>query len=63
MHFHDKDVVVAYRFDGTLNSTTPDGTVTSNPYKAGDIRFNLANRSHFEQLIGARQSAIMMELK
>ena len=63
MHFHDKDVVVAYRYDGTLKSTTPDGTVTVNPYKAGDIRFNQANRSHFEQLVGERQSAMMIELK
>ena len=25
MHFHDKDIVVAYRYDGSLKSTTPDG--------------------------------------
>ena len=25
MHFHDKDIVVAYRYDGSLKSVTPDG--------------------------------------
>ena len=63
MHFHDKDVVVAYRYDGTLKSVTPDGAIVVNPYKAGDIRFNKANRSHYEELTTARQSAVMMELK
>jgi hypothetical protein len=63
MHFHDKDVVVAYRYDGTLKSVTPDGTVTINPLKAGDIRFNKANRTHYEELMTDRQSAVMMELK
>ena len=63
MHFHDKDVVVAFRYDGTLKSVTPDGTSVSNPYKAGDIRFNKANRSHYEELTTDRQSAVMVELK
>jgi hypothetical protein len=63
MHFHDKDVVVAYRYDGALKSVTPDGASVINPYKAGDIRFNKANRSHYEELTTARQSAVMMELK
>jgi hypothetical protein len=63
MHFHDKDVVVAYRYDGGLKSVTPQGQITVNDYKAGDIRFNKANRSHYEQLVGSRQSAVMLELK
>jgi hypothetical protein len=63
MHFHDKDVVVAYRYDGTLKSVTPDGASVVNPYKAGDIRFNKANRSHYEELTTDRQSAMIMELK
>jgi hypothetical protein len=63
MHFHDKDIVVAFRYDGTLKSVTPDGTSVTNPYKAGDIRFNKANRSHYEELITDRQSAVMVELK
>jgi hypothetical protein len=63
MHFHDKDVVVAYRYDGTLKSTMPDGTVMENPYKKGDIRFSKGNRSHSELLTTARQSAVILELK
>jgi hypothetical protein len=63
MHFHDKDVVVAYRYDGTLESVAPGGTTVINPYKSGDIRFNKANRSHYEELTTDRQSAVMMELK
>jgi hypothetical protein len=63
MHFHDKDVVVAYRYDGTLKSVTADGASVVNPYKAGDIRFNKANRSHYEELTTDRQSALIMELK
>jgi len=63
MHFHDKQVVVAYRYDGTLSSTTPDGQVTNNAYKKGDIRFNEPNRMHSELLVGDRQSAVILELK
>jgi hypothetical protein len=55
--------VVAYRYDGTLKSVAPDGAVVVNAYKAGDIRFNKANRSHFEELATEHQSAVMMELK
>ena len=63
MHFHDKDVVVAYRYDGTLRSIMPDGSTTDNPYKKGEIRFNKANRSHSELLTTDRQSAMILELK
>ena len=63
MHFHDKDVVVGYRYDGALKSVTPQGAVTVNPYKAGDIRFNRGDRAHYELLTGARQSAVILELK
>jgi uncharacterized RmlC-like cupin family protein len=63
MHFHDKDVVVAYRFDGALKSVTPDGASVVNRYKTGDIRFNKGNRAHYEELVDDRQSAVMMELK
>lgn len=63
MHFHDKDVVVVYRYDGSLKSTTPKGEVTVNDYTAGAIRFNKADRSHTEELIKGRQSAMMLELK
>jgi hypothetical protein len=63
MHFHDKEVVVTYLENGDLESTTPDGQKTVNPYKRGDVRFNLANRSHTEKLINGRQHAIITELK
>jgi len=63
MHFHDKDVVVADRYDGTLRSVAPDGAVVVNAYRSGDIRFNKANRSHYEELTTWRQSAVIMELK
>jgi hypothetical protein len=63
MHFHDKDVVVAYRYDGALKSVTPDGKSVVNSYKTGDIRFNKGNRAHYEELTTQRQSAVMMELK
>jgi hypothetical protein len=63
IHFHDKDIVVAYRLDGDLKSVTPDGASIVNPYKTGDIRFNKGNRSHYEVLTTAQQSAMMTELK
>jgi|HubBroStandDraft_1064217.scaffolds.fasta_scaffold07355_8 hypothetical protein len=63
MHFHDKDIVVAYRYDGALRSVTPAGAAVVNAYKAGEIRFNKANRAHYEELPTGRQSAVMMELK
>jgi hypothetical protein len=63
MHFHDKDVVVIYRGDGTLDSVTPDGKHAVTPHHFGEIRFNKGNRSHYELLTRGAQSAIMMELK
>jgi hypothetical protein len=63
MHFHDKDVVLGYRYDGSLKSVTPDGNTTVNDYKRGDIRFNKGDRAHFEELTSDRQSAVMAELK
>src|SRR5262249_23268223 len=35
MHFHDKDVVVVFRYDGSLKSTTPDGKSVVNDYYVG----------------------------
>jgi hypothetical protein len=63
MHFHDKDVVVVYRYDGSLKSSTPDGKSIVNNYKSGSIWFNRGNRSHFEELVKGQQSAMMMEFK
>ncbi len=63
MHFHDKNVVVVYEEDTALTSTTPDGKVVENDYKAGDVRFNLGNRVHSELLVRGTGSAVMTELK
>lgn len=63
MHFHNTEVVVAYRGNGDVSSTTPDGKTTVNHRKAGDIVFNVANRSHSEALVQGEQSGIMLELK
>jgi hypothetical protein len=63
MHFHDKDVVVAYLEDTALTSTTPDGAKKLNEYKAFDVRFNKGNRTHFELLAHGTGSAMMTELK
>jgi hypothetical protein len=63
MHFHDKDIVVAYRYDGSLKSVTPAGSSVENSYRVGDIRFNKGNRIHYEELTNGRQSAVMTELK
>jgi hypothetical protein len=63
MHMHDKDVVVFYLEDGDLQSTTPSGEKTMNPYKPGMVRFNLRDRTHTETLIRGKQHAIITELK
>jgi hypothetical protein len=63
MHFHDKDVVVAYEEDTALKSTTPDGTSVVNEYKFGDIRFNRRARTHTELLVRDTGSAVITELK
>jgi hypothetical protein len=63
MHFHAKDVVVAYRYDGALKSVKPDGTSVVNADRQGSIYFNQGNRAHYEELTTDRQSAVMMELK
>jgi quercetin dioxygenase-like cupin family protein len=63
MHFHNTEVVVAYRGNGDVASTTPDGKTAVNHRQAGDIVFNVANRSHSEELVKGEQSGIMLELK
>ncbi len=63
MHFHNTEVVVVYRGNGDVASTTPDGKTTTNHRNPGDIVFNVANRSHSEELVKGQQSGIMLELK
>jgi hypothetical protein len=62
-HFHDKDVVLAYREEGAIDSITLDGQHTVTPHHPGEIRFNPGDRSHFERLVSGRQSSITLELK
>jgi hypothetical protein len=63
MHYHDKDVVVLFLKDGDLKSTDPDGKSVVNSFTAGTVRFNKANRAHFETLVRGQQRALITELK
>lgn len=63
MHFHNTEVVVVYLGDGDIASTTQDGKVAVNHRNPGEIVFNLANRSHSEEVVKGEQSGIMLELK
>lgn len=63
MHYHDKDIVGVFRYDGPLKSTDPAGKSTIIRYHAGEVRFTPGDRSHTEGLVSGRQSAILMELK
>ena len=51
MHFHNTEVVVAYLGNGDVAATTPDGKTTVTHHNPGDIVFNVANRSHSEELV------------
>lgn len=61
--FHDKDVVVAYRHDGSLQCVSPDGAASVIAYKKGDIRFYRGGRPHASVLTTERQSVLMVELR
>ena len=63
MHFHNTEVVVVYLGNGDVAATTPDGKKTVTHHNPGDIVFNLANRSHSEELVQGNMSGIMLELK
>jgi len=63
MHFHNTEVVVIYLQDGDIASTTQDGKTAVNHRGPGDIVYNLANRSHSEEVVKGQQSGIMLELK
>jgi hypothetical protein len=63
MHFHNSEVVVVFRGDGDVASTTQDGKTTTAHHNPGEIVFNTANRSHSEELVKGQQSGIMLELK
>jgi hypothetical protein len=63
MHFHDKDFVVAFRYDSLQSILTPEGTSHINHVKAGDILFLERGLTHSEGLTTDRQSAVYLELK
>ena len=63
MHFHNTEVVVVFRGDGDIASTTQDGKTIVAHHSPGDIVFNTANRSHSEEVVKGQQSGIMLELK
>ena len=63
MHYHDKDVVVAFMQDGSVKSTTPNGESTVADDKSGIVRFTKGDRVHFEELVKGEESAITLELK
>lgn len=63
MHFHNTEVIVAYRGDGDITSTDPAGKATVSHRATGDIVYNLANRSHSEALTRGAVGGVMLELK
>jgi len=62
MHFHDKDFVVAFRYDSVQSIAAPDGASHMSPVKAGDIVFLKRGLTHSEGLTTDRQSAVYLEL-
>lgn len=63
MHFHNTEVVVAYRGDGDIKSVSPDGKSQISHRATGDIVYNLANRAHSEELVKGEAGGVMLELK
>jgi len=63
LHFHDTEVVVVFRGNGDIASTSRDGQKTVAHHSPGDIVFNAPNRAHSEEVVKGQQSAIMLELK
>jgi hypothetical protein len=63
LHFHARDVVVVYLADGVLKSTTPDGKSVLNPHSFGFTKFSPRGRTHYEELVEGKASAVMVELK
>jgi hypothetical protein len=63
MHFHNTEIIVTYLGNGDVAATTPDGKRTITHHNPGDIVFNVANRSHSEELVRGEMSGIMLELK
>lgn len=63
-HFHDKDLMIVYMADGAIQSVTPDGKASPNEFTFAEVRFNLGNRTHYEEYLrGDGPRAIITELK
>jgi hypothetical protein len=63
MHFHDKDVLVVFEANGTLQSTTPDGKSTVSEIQFAKVSFNARDRTHSEKLLSGHARAVVIELK
>jgi len=63
MHFHDKDVLVVFEANGTLQSTTPDGKSTVSEITFAKVSFNRRGRTHSETLLSGHAHAVVVELK
>ena len=63
MHIHDKDFVVAFRYDSSQVIVEPGGSSHINHIKAGDILYLQHGLTHSEGTLSERQSAVYMELK
>ena len=63
MHIHDKDFVVAFRYDSSQVIVEPGGGSHINQVKAGEILFLERGLTHSEGTLSERQSAVYMELK
>jgi hypothetical protein len=63
MHIHDKDFVVAFRYDSSQVIVEPGGASHINRIKAGDILYLEHGLTHSEGTLSERQSAVYMELK
>jgi hypothetical protein len=63
MHFHDKDTLVVFEANGTLQSTTPDGKSTVSEINFAKVSFNARDRTHSETLLSGHARAVVIELK
>jgi hypothetical protein len=63
MHYHNNDLVMAFRYNGTLRSSPLNGTPTDIPEKIAKITFSKAGLTHTETLIGEQLSVVDLELK
>jgi hypothetical protein len=63
MHFHDKNTVQVFRYDGVLRATDASGKVTPIHFRKGQINFSKAGLIHTETLVEGEECAVMTELK